>query len=204
LTSLTSGQPAVPRLDSLLAACPVFGGHLSGLGTSRPCALSCVGSGHDTARDGATSARSRGELRLRSADPLEHPSLDPRYFVSDESGQDLATLVAGVRLNRRIAACSPLTEQLGSEITPSAEAQSDEEIGHSFEEPRDLVAAEHHRQSLRFTRGDDLLVGIAATQGDAVEEPKCTDDLVDVRPRPLLRDQILLVGAHILQPQPVR
>jgi hypothetical protein len=27
-TSLTSGQPAVPRLDSLLAACPVFGDHL--------------------------------------------------------------------------------------------------------------------------------------------------------------------------------
>jgi choline dehydrogenase len=74
--------------------------------------------------------RSRGELKLRSADPLEHPSLDPRYFDSDESGQDLATLVSGVRLNRRIAACAPLAEQLGSEITPSAEAQSDEEIGH--------------------------------------------------------------------------
>jgi hypothetical protein len=28
-TSLTSGQPAVPRLDSLLAACPVFGDHLT-------------------------------------------------------------------------------------------------------------------------------------------------------------------------------
>jgi hypothetical protein len=27
-TSLTSGQPAVPKLDSLLAACPVLGGHL--------------------------------------------------------------------------------------------------------------------------------------------------------------------------------
>ncbi|WP_428483412.1 GMC family oxidoreductase [Rhodopila sp.] len=72
--------------------------------------------------------RSRGELRLRSADPLEHPALDPRYFSSDDSGQDLATLVVGVRLNRRIAACAPLADQLGPEITPSAEAQSDEAI----------------------------------------------------------------------------
>jgi hypothetical protein len=40
----------------------------------------------------------------------------------------------------------------------------------SLEEPYDLLAAEHHRQSLRFARGNDLLVGIAATQGDAVEE----------------------------------
>jgi choline dehydrogenase len=73
--------------------------------------------------------RSRGELKLRSADPLEYPSLDPRYFSSDESGHDLLTLIAGVKLNRRIAACSPLAEQLVAEITPSAEAQSDEEIG---------------------------------------------------------------------------
>ncbi len=72
--------------------------------------------------------RSRGELKLRSADPLEHPSLDPRYFSSDATGQDLATLVAGVRLNRRIAASSPLAEQLGPEITPSAEARTDEQI----------------------------------------------------------------------------
>jgi choline dehydrogenase len=72
--------------------------------------------------------RGRGELRLRSADPLEHPALDPRYFSSDDSGADLATLVAGVRLNRRIAAQSPLAEMLGPEHTPSVEAQSDDEI----------------------------------------------------------------------------
>ncbi|HWK47734.1 MAG TPA: GMC family oxidoreductase N-terminal domain-containing protein [Stellaceae bacterium] len=71
---------------------------------------------------------SRGELTLRSADPLDHPALDPRYFSSDPDGSDLATLVAGVKLNRRIAAQSPLRELIAGEITPSAEARSDDQI----------------------------------------------------------------------------
>lgn len=71
----------------------------------------------------------RGEIRLRSADPIEQPAIDPRYLADDPNGTDLATLVAGVRLNRRIAAAPPLRELIDAEITPSAEAQSDEEIG---------------------------------------------------------------------------
>jgi choline dehydrogenase len=71
---------------------------------------------------------SRGEMRLRSADPLEAPALDPRYFISDADGSDIATLVAGVRLNRRIAAQSPLREIITHEITPSADAISDDAI----------------------------------------------------------------------------
>ncbi|HTI01158.1 MAG TPA: GMC oxidoreductase, partial [Acidisoma sp.] len=73
--------------------------------------------------------KSHGTLRLRSADPLEHPILDPRYFSSDPSGTDLATMIAGVKLNRRIAAQSPLADLITHEITPSAEAVTDEAIG---------------------------------------------------------------------------
>jgi choline dehydrogenase len=69
-----------------------------------------------------------GSMWLRSADPLEHPALDPRYFSSDEDGSDLATMTEGVKLNRRIAAQSPLRDVISHEITPSAEAQSDSEI----------------------------------------------------------------------------
>ncbi|GAB0116449.1 GMC family oxidoreductase [Acidisoma sp. 7E03] len=72
--------------------------------------------------------KSSGTLRLRSADPLEHPMLDPAYFASDPSGYDLAIMTAGVKLNRRIAAQSPLREVLSHEITPSAEAVTDEAI----------------------------------------------------------------------------
>ena len=73
---------------------------------------------------------SRGEIRLRSADPIEAPMIDPRYFVSDEDGSDLATMVEGVRISRRIAAQSPLREILSGELPPSAECESDAEIIH--------------------------------------------------------------------------
>ncbi|SNB72108.1 Choline dehydrogenase [Arboricoccus pini] len=72
--------------------------------------------------------KSQGSLRLRSADPLDTPLLDPGYFVSDPSGYDIQTMIAGVRLNRRIAAQSPLAEVIAHEITPCAEAKSDAEI----------------------------------------------------------------------------
>ncbi|WP_431206363.1 GMC family oxidoreductase [Bradyrhizobium betae] len=71
---------------------------------------------------------SRGRITLRSADPIEHPAIDPCYFSSDTTGNDIATLVEGVRINRRIAAQSPLREMIEGEITPSAEAASDAEI----------------------------------------------------------------------------
>ena len=73
---------------------------------------------------------SRGEIRLRSADPIEAPMIDPRYFVSDPSGGDLATLVEGVRINRRIAAQSPLADILSGELPPSTECETDAEIVH--------------------------------------------------------------------------
>lgn len=71
---------------------------------------------------------SRGEIRLRSADPVEYPSIDPCYFASDDDGSDIATLIEGVRINRRIAAQSPLKELIEGEITPSAECRTDAEI----------------------------------------------------------------------------
>jgi choline dehydrogenase len=72
---------------------------------------------------------SRGEIRLRSADPIEYPAIDPKYFASDPSGEDLATLIAGVRINRDILAQSPFKELIDYELTPSAECRTDAEIG---------------------------------------------------------------------------
>jgi choline dehydrogenase len=72
---------------------------------------------------------SRGEIRLRSADPTEYPAIDPKYFVSDPDGTDLSTLIEGVRINRRIVAQSPIRELIDYELTPSAECQTDAEIG---------------------------------------------------------------------------
>ena len=71
---------------------------------------------------------SRGEIRLASSDPIEAPDIDPRYFASDPSGSDLATLVEGIRISRRIAAQAPLAAILDGELTPSAECENDSDI----------------------------------------------------------------------------
>jgi len=71
---------------------------------------------------------SRGEIRLRSSNPIEYPAIDPKYFVSDPDGIDLATLVEGVKINRHILQQSPMKELIAYELTPSAECKTDDEI----------------------------------------------------------------------------
>ena len=74
--------------------------------------------------------RSRGEVRLLSADPLAAPLIDPKYFASDPSGDDLARLVEGIRIQRRLALTAPLAPLLGPEMQPSVACQSDGELEH--------------------------------------------------------------------------
>ena len=45
--------------------------------------------------------KSKGTVRLRSADPGVPPAIDVRYFT-DPNGEDERTLLAGIRLARRI------------------------------------------------------------------------------------------------------
>ncbi len=71
--------------------------------------------------------RSVGEVRLRSADPLAAPVIDPRY-LSDESGEDAGKLVHGVRLARELAATEPLAGYVEAELLPGAEARDDEAL----------------------------------------------------------------------------
>ena len=58
---------------------------------------------------------SRGQVRLRSADPLARPLIDPGYLSVDA---DLDVLVAGVRQAREIAARPPLADLLAGEAVP--------------------------------------------------------------------------------------
>ncbi len=69
--------------------------------------------------------KSQGTIRLRGADPLAPPLIDPRYF---EAPADLEHLVAAVKLAREIAATAPLTEMLEGETFPGPGVQSDDEI----------------------------------------------------------------------------
>lgn len=71
--------------------------------------------------------RSRGRIYLTSNDPAVKPALDFRYFT-DSEGYDAATLVAGIKAARKIAAQSPFSDWLKAEVAPGPKVQSDEAI----------------------------------------------------------------------------
>ena len=58
---------------------------------------------------------SRGEVRLRSPDPLEPPAIDPHYL---EARADADLLARGVKLARQIASATSLARVTSAEATP--------------------------------------------------------------------------------------
>jgi len=67
--------------------------------------------------------RSRGVLRLRSADPAAKPRILTNSLAEPD---DLAALVAGVRLSREIARREPLAQAAGRELLPGPEVGDDD------------------------------------------------------------------------------
>jgi choline dehydrogenase len=63
--------------------------------------------------------RSRGSLRLVSADPETAPTLDHNY-LGDPDGYDRAVLADGIRIAREMTNQEPLRTLLGEEITDAA------------------------------------------------------------------------------------
>lgn len=68
---------------------------------------------------------SRGSIHITSADPLARPAIRPNY-LSDPVDQ--ATIVAGLRWARGLAAQPALSPWMGAELRPGPEAQSDAEL----------------------------------------------------------------------------
>jgi choline dehydrogenase len=66
------------------------------------------------------SPRSRGRIRLRSADPMEAPAIDPGYL---SNRADLAPLVEGVKLGRKIAAAQALDRFRGAPVFEPGDAE---------------------------------------------------------------------------------
>jgi choline dehydrogenase len=69
--------------------------------------------------------RSRGEIRLRAADPLAAPIIRANY-LQDEA--DVNALVRGVKLTRWFGEADAYTPLKGDEIAPGAAANSDGDL----------------------------------------------------------------------------
>lgn len=75
----------------------------------------------------ALRPKSRGAIRLRSADPCAAPAIHANY-LSDTDGHDLRMMIEGARLSREILAQEPFAAYRGDEIFPGADAQSDADL----------------------------------------------------------------------------
>jgi choline dehydrogenase len=105
------------------------------------------------------SPKSRGRLRLRSADPLAPPSILTNALTDPE---DVAALVAGAKLSREIAASGPFAEELGREIYPGDAITSDDDLAEDARNRAELIY--HPVGTCRMGAADDEM---------AVLDPEC-------------------------------
>ena len=88
---------------------------------------------------GLVDVRSRGRIRLRSADPRHRPAIDPGYL--SDGGADARALVAGLKMAREFVTARPMAAICRSEIAPGAHIRSDAEL---LEYVRSSVATLYH------------------------------------------------------------
>jgi choline dehydrogenase len=69
--------------------------------------------------------QSRGFIALRSPDPLESPTIQPRYLSSES---DLRALVEGINLCRKVAQAAAFDPFRGRELYPGPEVQGEAAI----------------------------------------------------------------------------
>lgn len=82
--------------------------------------------------------QSRGEVTIRSADPMESPAIDPNYLGH---ATDRAKALESIRTIRRILSQPPIRELIAHERLPGSDAQCDEEI---MEFVRQYACCDYH------------------------------------------------------------
>ncbi|MFO1350458.1 MAG: choline dehydrogenase [Gammaproteobacteria bacterium] len=68
---------------------------------------------------------SRGTIRIKSADPAQHPAILPNYLATRG---DCDTIVAGLKLARRIAQAAALSDVIAEEFLPGRAIHSDADL----------------------------------------------------------------------------
>ncbi|MEO0682955.1 MAG: GMC family oxidoreductase N-terminal domain-containing protein [Pseudomonadota bacterium] len=81
-----------------------------------------------TLAPGIVGTKSRGAVTLRSADPHDKPAVDTGAY-SDPEGHDLAVVVEGVKIARRLLNSAAFDAYRGEEHLPGPDVQSDEDLG---------------------------------------------------------------------------
>jgi choline dehydrogenase-like flavoprotein len=71
------------------------------------------------------SPTSRGHVRLRSADPADHPRIVNNMLASDS---EVAAMLRGMELAREIASRPPFRDHVGEELNPSSSLKSREQL----------------------------------------------------------------------------
>ena len=99
------------------------------------------------------SPRARGQVWLRSADPTDKPRIITNSLGPPE---DLASMLAGMRLAREIAGQSPLRETIVKELKPGPNAVDDEELAADLR--RRLMLIYHPVGTCRMSDSDEAAV----------------------------------------------
>jgi choline dehydrogenase len=68
---------------------------------------------------------SRGEIRLKSANPADPPAMLPNYLATET---DRRAIVDGLKIGRRILATSPMRHYVAEEYQPGASVTTDEQL----------------------------------------------------------------------------
>jgi hypothetical protein len=69
--------------------------------------------------------KSRGEVRLRSADPFDRPAIEPRFFSAIE---DARAIVEGIRVARKLMKTEPFAPLVDGEVFPGENISSNDAL----------------------------------------------------------------------------
>jgi choline dehydrogenase len=112
---------------------------------------------------------SRGNVSLRSVNPLEAPAIRANYL---STAADMRTMIEGVKLSRRIAHTSAFDSYRGDEIHPGTSAKSDEDIAEFL---RNEVETLYHPVGTCKMGNDPLAVVDARLRVHGIERLRVVD-----------------------------
>src|SRR4030081_3086113 len=111
---------------------------------------------------------SRGYVRIRSADPFAPPIIQTNYLTEE---LDRRTVVAGMKLARRLLSSAPLAPYYAREDFPGPDVQTDDEF----------LAAATQRGTTTFHPGRTCRMGPADSSWAVVDDPLRVHGLQNLR-----------------------